>query len=113
MVTDRALGLMGNSVAWMYGSRGKALSESAFSLVEHPSFHEGSTITLSLDLTARGTPSASLDHGETSFQLFDNMLEAFGGTVGFVPAVSIGRPSKVQFLGFTESNADRKRKRND
>jgi hypothetical protein len=83
---------------WAYGCNGRAYhgSMSATTSRGHPTFKKGSKLTLILDLTGEGTPSASVD-GKSAVQLHSNMLSK---SEGFVPAVSIHTKGAVRFGSF-------------
>jgi len=86
---------------WAYGSNGAACHNTGedngpYHEV-HPTFDQGSVITMKLDLTAGGTLSAAVDD-KPPFVLFQDMTHE--QKPAFVPAVSVRGPGAVRVLSF-------------
>jgi hypothetical protein len=101
-------------ISWVYSSHGQAFAfgdPPGGSLVtsnignRRPRFDTGSIVTFTLDLTKDGTLSACVDNNSSqTVLLFSGMLSQIGvnETGRFVPAVVLGQPARVRFLGFEQ-----------
>eukprot|EP00978_Attheya_sp_CCMP212_P011812 scaffold29345_cov52-Attheya_sp.AAC.1 len=99
-----------NIGGFLYGRNGAACNASSYGdpiyNCIHPTFGEGSIVTMTLDLRGNGTLKASVDDGPFSF-LFSNMLnehQAGDDEIGFLPAISLVSPGRARFLGWKETS---------
>jgi hypothetical protein len=110
LVGDQGWGYFGQGVAYENGSR---VANQSCKL---PKLQKGSKVTLLLDLTGEGTLRASVD-GSRTFSLFSDMLTKVdsndhheNNTIniegGFLPAVTLMKPTRVRFLGFEIVSAE-------
>ena len=84
----------------MYESRGKSTHDSKTQL-DVPELQDEHIFTFTLDLTAKGTLTASVD-GKDPVMPFDDILGDLIDSTrpSFVPAVSLWKGSSIKFLGF-------------
>jgi hypothetical protein len=97
---DRKRWLGDQENGWVYG-RGAAIHFTRRSGGTFPTYGTGDVITLTLDLTDRGSLHARVGSGDEVCLFVDMLMDGEEKVDrSFVPAVSLTNPGKVRFLGF-------------